>query len=43
MSGDLANQKRFSDPLELELQVLMNHHVEAVNQTQILWKSNKSF
>ena len=43
MSGDLAIQKRFSDALELELQVFVDHHVEAVNQTQILWKSNQNF
>jgi hypothetical protein len=35
------DQKRESDCLELELQMVVSHHVDAGNQTQVLCKSNK--
>ena len=35
-------QKRVLDPLELELQMVMNQHVGARNQTQVLIRTNKS-
>lgn len=35
------DQRRALDPLELDLQVVMNSLVGVVNQTQILCKSNK--
>lgn len=31
-----------SDPLELELQAVVNHHVGVGNRTQVLCKSSKS-
>lgn len=34
-------QKRVLDPLDLELQIVMNHHMCAGNYTQVLCKSNK--
>ena len=36
-----GGQKRVSDPLKLELQVVVSHLVGAGNQTQVLYKSNK--
>jgi hypothetical protein len=29
-------QERAPDPLELELQIALGHHMDAVNQTQVL-------
>lgn len=34
--------KQASDPLGLEVQMLVSHHVGAKNGTQVLCKSNKS-
>lgn len=36
----LQRQKRISNPLELELQRVVSHHVCAGNGTWALWKSN---
>ena len=41
MPGACRGQKRVLDHLELELQRVVNHHVDAGNQTQFLCKSNK--
>ena len=35
-----GGQKRESDPLGLELQMVGSHHVGVGNQTWVLWKSN---
>ena len=35
------DQRGALDPLELDLEMVVNSHVDVVNQTQILWKSNK--
>ncbi|KAL6092573.1 hypothetical protein STEG23_015786 [Scotinomys teguina] len=35
-----GRQKRASDPLELESQTVVSHHVCAGNQAQIFWKSS---
>ena len=35
-------QKRALDPLELELQMVVSHHVGAENQTWVPWKSNNA-
>jgi hypothetical protein len=32
-------QKWISDTLELEFQMIVNHHAGAVSQIQVLWKS----
>lgn len=37
----VKHQKRTSDLLELELQMFLNHHVAAGNQTWVLFLSNK--
>ena len=39
--GAHGDQKRPSDALELELQVVVSHHVGARNRTQALWKSSQ--
>ena len=36
----LRGQKRELDPLELELNMILSHHVGAGNGTQVLWKSS---
>lgn len=36
----LGGQKKASVPLRLELRVVINHHGDARNQTQILCKRN---
>jgi len=41
MVGTHRCQKRTSDPLELELQTLIRHHVYAADKTWILWKKSK--
>lgn len=38
--GAQEGQKRVSDPLELDLQKVVNHHVSAGKQTWVLWKSS---
>jgi hypothetical protein len=35
--------KRASGPLELELQIVVSHHVSAENQTRVLQKSSWCF
>jgi hypothetical protein len=35
----LESLKRVLDPLELELSMFVSHHVDAGDQTQVLWKS----
>ena len=35
------NQKRSLDPLELELQMVVGHHVDAGNQNWVLCKSSQ--
>jgi hypothetical protein len=37
-----GGQKRASDPLELELQTIVNHTVDAGNLTQVLSKNSES-
>lgn len=37
----LEDQKRASDTLGLELQMLVSHHAHSRNQTQVLCNSNK--
>jgi hypothetical protein len=37
----LGGQKKVSGLLELELQMVVNYHVGAENQTQVLQKSNQ--
>lgn len=39
--GVCGGQKRVSSSLELELRMVLNHHVGAWNQTQVLCKTNK--
>lgn len=34
-----GDQKRASDPPELELHMVLSHHVGAGNETLVLWKS----
>lgn len=41
MPGAQEGQKRRSDPLELESQVIVSHDVGARNGTGILWKSSQ--
>jgi hypothetical protein len=41
--GALRGQKRTSDLLKLELEMVWGHHVGAGNQTWVIWKSSKSF
>jgi hypothetical protein len=36
-----GDQKRSLDAQELELQTIVNHHVSAGNETQVLWKSSQ--
>jgi hypothetical protein len=36
-----SGQKRVSDPLELDLQMAVNHHVGAGKQTQVFCRSSK--
>lgn len=38
--GASRDQKRGLDPLELELQAVVNHHMDAGNQSQALYKSS---
>lgn len=40
MPGAQGGQKMMSDPLELELLMVVSCHVGAGNQTQVLCKSN---
>ena len=42
MLGALRGWKRVSDPLELELWVMVSHRVSGRNQTWVLCKSNKN-
>jgi hypothetical protein len=35
-------QKKASDPLGLELDIVVNRDVDAGNQTPVLWKSSRS-
>lgn len=42
MLSACGGQKRTSDPLEPELQMVVTHHVGAGNQTWDLWKSSQS-
>lgn len=39
--GVLGDQKRALDLLELELWVVLSHHVDVENQTQALWKCSQ--
>jgi hypothetical protein len=39
--GACRGQNKVSDILELELQMVVSHHVGAEAQTQVLYKSNK--
>lgn len=39
--GALGGQKSASDPLELELNMIMSGHVGSGNQIWFLWKSNE--
>lgn len=41
MPGVLEGQQRTSDPLGLELQMVVNCHVGTSSQTQVLCKNNK--
>jgi hypothetical protein len=41
MSGACGGQKQKPGPLEMELQMIVSHHVGARNQTWVLSKSNK--
>lgn len=36
-----GGQKRASDGLELELQLVVTNHVDAGNRSQVLWKNSK--
>lgn len=38
--GTPRNQKRELEPLELELKILVRHHVGAADQTQVLWRNS---
>lgn len=38
-----SDQKIVLDPLELKLQVVVNHHVDTGSRTWILYKNNKCF
>lgn len=35
------DQKRVSEPLGLELEMVVNHHVGSGNLTLVLWKSSQ--
>lgn len=39
--GALGGQKSVSDPLELELNMIMSGHMGSGNQTWFLWKNNQ--
>ena len=41
LSNAFGGQKRVLDPLELELQMVVSHHVGARNQTQVLCKQEQ--
>ena len=41
MLGAHRGQKRVLGSLELELWMVINHHVDAENRTQVFWKKNK--
>lgn len=41
MSGAYSGQKRVLDPLELELQMDVSHHMDVGNYTQIFCTSNR--
>ena len=41
MSGACRGQKRASDPLEVDLQAAVCHHVGAEKQNQLLSKSSR--
>jgi hypothetical protein len=43
VSSALGGQKRSSDTLEPELQMVVSYHVGAGGWTQVLWESNKWF
>ena len=36
-----TGQKRVSDSLELEVERVVSHHMNAGNRTRVLWKSSK--
>lgn len=38
-----GGQKRVWNPLELELQIVVSHHLNAGNQIQVLCKTSKCF
>ena len=40
-SGSCRNQKRVSDTPGSRIMVVMSHHVDAVNRTQVLCKSSQ--
>jgi hypothetical protein len=42
MPGAVGGQKRLSDPLELELWMVVKLCVGASNQTQVLWENECS-
>ena len=39
LCGPCQGQKRVFGSLELELQMVMSHHVDAGNQIKVFWKS----
>jgi hypothetical protein len=41
MCDNHRGQKMFLDPLELELDMIMSHHVGSGNQTQVFGKTSK--
>jgi hypothetical protein len=41
MPGACRSQKRALDPLEMELQAVINRHVGAETKTWVLWQSNQ--
>lgn len=40
MSVALWGQKRILDPLELELLMVVNHHVDVGNHTSVIWENS---
>lgn len=43
MPGAFRDQKRMSDPLELQLTQTMMSHVDIGDQTYVLWKRSQCF
>ena len=41
VTGTCGGHKRVGDPLEMELQVVVSHHMSAGNGIGVLWKSSK--